>query len=120
MPLAAQNALSQKDLDDATGNEKEAEAAVIAAQGRGADRASSTSSYTTIKSPLKGLSSFARQQDGSYVTADRDGPAHLRLPARSDVGELQHLGERDLLSYRDQISEGPLQVPAEQRLRGRR
>ena len=34
VPLAAQNALSQKDLDDATGNEKEAEAAVIAAQGQ--------------------------------------------------------------------------------------
>src|SRR5579859_8018444 len=34
IPLAAQRALSQKDLDDATGNEKEAEAAVIAAQGQ--------------------------------------------------------------------------------------
>ncbi|WP_039901791.1 efflux RND transporter periplasmic adaptor subunit, partial [Paraburkholderia hospita] len=33
IPLAAQNALSKKDLDDATGNEKSAEAAVIAAQG---------------------------------------------------------------------------------------
>ena len=38
IPLAKQNALSQKDLDDATGNEKEAESAVIAAQGPGADR----------------------------------------------------------------------------------
>ncbi len=37
VPLVAQNALSQKDLDDATGNEKEAEAAVIAAQGTGPD-----------------------------------------------------------------------------------
>jgi membrane fusion protein (multidrug efflux system) len=34
IPLAAQNALSKKDLDDATGNEKQAEAAVIAAQGQ--------------------------------------------------------------------------------------
>ena len=34
----AQNALSKKDLDDAIGSEKQAEAAVIAARGRGADR----------------------------------------------------------------------------------
>src|SRR5215470_19663499 len=34
VPLAAQNALSKKDLDDAVGNEKEAEAAVIAAKGQ--------------------------------------------------------------------------------------
>jgi membrane fusion protein, multidrug efflux system len=34
LPLVAQNALSQKDKDDAIGNEKEAEAAVLAAKGQ--------------------------------------------------------------------------------------
>ena len=34
LPLVAQNALSQKDRDDAIGSEKEAEAAVIAAKGQ--------------------------------------------------------------------------------------
>ncbi|MEM5291787.1 efflux RND transporter periplasmic adaptor subunit, partial [Paraburkholderia sabiae] len=67
IPLAAQNALSKKDLDDATGNEKQAEAAVIAAQGE-VRTAELNLSYCTIRSPLKGLSSFARVQDGSYVT----------------------------------------------------
>ena len=60
VPLAAQNALSQKDLDDATGSEKEAEAAVIAARGQ-VRTAELNLGYTTIKSPLTGLSSFARQ-----------------------------------------------------------
>ncbi|HTK02092.1 MAG TPA: efflux RND transporter periplasmic adaptor subunit, partial [Bordetella sp.] len=67
-PLVAQNAISKKDLDDAVGNEQEAAAAVIAAQGE-VRTAELNLSYTTIKSPLNGLSSFARQQDGSYVTA---------------------------------------------------
>ena len=93
IPLAAQNALSKKDLDDATGNEKSAEAAVIAAKGQ-VQTAELNLSYTTIKSPLNGLSSFARQQDGSYVTAGPRRLADVCLPARSDVGELQHLRER--------------------------
>src|SRR4051794_11497031 len=67
-PLAAQNALSKKDLDDAIGNEQQSAAAVLAARGE-VETAQLNLGYTTIKSPLTGLSSFARQQDGSYVTA---------------------------------------------------
>jgi membrane fusion protein (multidrug efflux system) len=47
-PLAAQQALSQKDLDDAIGNEKQAAAAVIAAKGQ-VEAAELNLGYTTIK-----------------------------------------------------------------------
>lgn len=109
VPLAAQNALSQKDLDNATGNEKEAEAAVIAAQGQ-VRTAELNLSYTTIKSPLKGLSSFARQQDGSYVTASASGL--LTYVYQLDPMWVNFsISENELLSYRDQEAKGQIRFP---------
>ena len=109
VPLAAQNALSQKERDDAIGNEKEAEAAVIAAKGQ-VQTAELNLSYTTIKSPLTGVSSFARQQDGSYVTAAATG-------LLTNVYQLDpmwvnfSISENELLAYRDQIEKKQLRFP---------
>ena len=111
IPLAKQNALSQKDLDDATGNEKEAESAVIAAQGQ-VQTAELNLSYTTIKSPLTGLSSFARQQDGSYVTATTAGL--LTYVYQLDPMWVNFsISENELLAYRDQIEKKQLRFPAD-------
>ncbi|MCY0853872.1 efflux RND transporter periplasmic adaptor subunit [Cupriavidus sp. D39] len=111
IPLAAQNALSQKDLDNATGNDKEAEAAVIAAKGQ-VRTAELNLSYTTIKSPLTGLSSFARQQDGSYVTASATGL--LTYVYQLDPMWVNFsVSENELLAYRDQIEKGQLKFPAD-------
>ncbi|MFA9439143.1 efflux RND transporter periplasmic adaptor subunit [Uliginosibacterium sp. sgz301328] len=68
-PLVAQNALSQKDLDDATGQEQAAAAAVEAARAK-VTNSELDLSYTTIKSPVAGLSSFAKVQDGAYVSGE--------------------------------------------------
>lgn len=109
VPLVAQNALSQKDLDDATGNEKEAEAAVIAARGQ-VRTAELNLSYTTIKSPLTGLSSFARQQDGSYVTATSTGL--LTYVYQLDPMWVNFsISENEILSYRDQETKGLIKFP---------
>lgn len=110
VPLEAQNALSKKDLDDAVGNEKQAEAAVIAAQGQ-VETAELNLSYTTIKSPLTGLSSFARQQDGSYVSP---GPSSLLtyVYQLNPMWVNFSISENELLGYRDQISKGQLKFPA--------
>lgn len=110
IPLAAQNAVSKKDLDDATGNEKQAEAAVIAAQGQ-VQTAQLNLSYTTIKSPLTGLSSFARQQDGSYVTAAATGL--LTYVYQLDPMWVNFsISENELLKYREETSKGHLRFPA--------
>ncbi|UKD17192.1 efflux RND transporter periplasmic adaptor subunit [Burkholderia aenigmatica] len=108
-PLAAQNALSKKDLDDAVGNVQQAEAAVIAAQGQ-VQTAQLNLSYTTIKSPITGLSSFARQQDGSYVTAAATGL--LTYVYRLDPMWVNFsISENELLKYRDEITRGKLRFP---------
>jgi membrane fusion protein (multidrug efflux system) len=109
IPLAKQNALSQKDLDDATGNEKSAEAAVIAAQGE-VETAQLNLSYTTVKSPLDGLSSFAKQQDGSYVTAAANGL--LTTVYQLDPMWVNFsVSENEMLGYRSQIDKKQLVFP---------
>jgi membrane fusion protein (multidrug efflux system) len=110
IPLAKQNALSQKDLDDATGNEKQAEAAVISAQGQ-VRTAELNLSYTIIKSPLEGLSSFARQQDGSYVSAGSS--SLLTYIYQLDPMWVNFsLSENELLRYRSEAERGALRLPA--------
>jgi len=67
-PLTAQNALSEKDLDDAIGQEQAAAAAVETAKAQ-VEQAKLNLGYTVISSPLTGLSSYARVQEGAYVNA---------------------------------------------------
>lgn len=109
-PLAAKNAVSKKELDDAVGREKEAQAAVLAAQGE-VRTANLNLGYTMIASPLKGLSSFAKKQEGSYLTAGEHG----LLTSVSQVDPIWvnfSISENEVLSYRDQIAKKQLRFPA--------
>jgi membrane fusion protein (multidrug efflux system) len=65
-PLADKNAVSQKDLDDAIGTYRTSAAAVEAAKAK-VVQAELNLSYTTITTPVTGLSSFAVQQEGAYI-----------------------------------------------------
>jgi len=65
-PLADKNAVSQKDLDDAIGTYRSSAAAVEAAKAK-VVQAELSLSYTTITSPVTGLSSFAVKQEGAYI-----------------------------------------------------
>ncbi len=66
-PLVQQNALSQKDLDDAQGQYEQSEAAVAQAQAQ-LETARLNLSYTTITSPVDGITSSAAITDGSYLS----------------------------------------------------
>jgi membrane fusion protein (multidrug efflux system) len=112
IPLTAQNALSKKDLDDAIGSEQQAKAAVIAAQGQ-VQTAQLNLSYTTIKSPISGLSSFARVQDGSYLTATGSG-ALTYVYQLDPIWINFSVSENELLAYHDQITRGKLRFPTNQ------
>lgn len=68
-PLAEQNALSKKDLDDATGAERSAKAAVVAATAA-VENARLNLGFTKITSPISGIAGLARAQVGDLV-----GPA---------------------------------------------
>ena len=107
-PLVAQNALSQKDLDDATGQEQAAAAAVETAKAQ-VEEARLNLGYTTITTPVTGLSSFARVQDGAYVNAENS-----LLTSVDQVDPIWinfSLSENDVLQSRGERDKGRLRAP---------
>lgn len=65
-PLAEQNAVSQKDLDDATGTEQVAHASVLAAQAT-VDKAALDLGFTKVTSLIDGIAGIAKAQIGNLV-----------------------------------------------------
>jgi membrane fusion protein (multidrug efflux system) len=65
-PLAAQNAVSQKDLDDATGMEQSAHASVIAAQAA-VEKARLDLGFTKVTSLITGVAGIAKANIGDLV-----------------------------------------------------
>jgi membrane fusion protein, multidrug efflux system len=70
--LAAENALSKKDLDDATGAERSTGAAVIAANAA-VEKARLDLGFTRIISPIDGIAGIARAQVGDLVGPSQGG-----------------------------------------------
>ena len=70
--LVAQNALSKKDLDDATGAERSAGAAVVAAQAV-VEKARLDLGFTRIISPIDGIAGIAKAQVGDLVGPSQGG-----------------------------------------------
>ncbi|WP_422823095.1 efflux RND transporter periplasmic adaptor subunit [Variovorax ureilyticus] len=104
-PLVADNALAVKDLDDATGTEQAASAAVEAAAAKVTD-AQLNLGYTTITSPVAGQSSFAKVQDGAYVNAEN---SLLTYVAKLDPMRVNFsLSENESLRLQDEIAKGKL------------
>jgi len=107
-PLVAQNALSQKDLDDATGAEQAAAAAVDTARAN-VLQAQLNLGYTTITTPVSGYSSYARVQDGAYVSA-----ANSLLTYVEQVNPIWvnfSISENEILGYREAQKKGLLILP---------
>jgi len=112
-PLAEQNAVSQKDLDDAVGAEEStrssviaakasvtaAEASVVAAQAN-ADKAALELGFTKVTSPIDGIAGIAKAQLGNLV-----GPSSTQeLTSVSTVNPIKvyiNVSEREYLSTRE-------------------
>lgn len=107
-PLTEQEALSQKDLDDATGQYQSAAAAVEEAKAK-VESAKLNLSYTTIKSPITGISSSARQTEGTYISPQSS--LLTTVAAISPMWVNFSISENEMHRYRDQIAKGLLQVP---------
>ncbi|MDI9569170.1 MAG: efflux RND transporter periplasmic adaptor subunit [Pseudomonadota bacterium] len=107
-PLAEQNAVSKKDLDDATGQEQATAASVLTAQGR-VREAEINLSYTVIASPVTGLSSQAKKQEGTYISA---ADSLLTYVAKMDpMWVTFSLSENQYLGSLDEIKKGALRYP---------
>jgi membrane fusion protein, multidrug efflux system len=107
IPLAEQNAVSKRDLDDATGQEQTAHAAVISAQAV-VEKSTLDVGFTKIISPVDGIAGIAKTQIGNLV-----GPGVIEelttvstvdpIKVYISVGEQEYLNvvERGRSSFRD-------------------
>jgi membrane fusion protein (multidrug efflux system) len=112
-PLAAEDALSQKDLDDAQGARDAAVAAVEGARSR-VQQAEINLSYTTIRSPVTGITSFARKQPGSFMTPGAD--SLLTYVSALDPMRVNFsVSENELLRFRKLMAEGKLRPATEEK-----
>lgn len=107
-PLAERNALSQRDLDDAVGKEQAAAAAVEGARAN-VISAKLNLGYTTITSPVAGLSSFAKRQPGSYIDTTN---SLLTYVAKLDPMWVNFsLSENEVLRIRSDRESGAVKYP---------
>ena len=111
-PLAEQNAVSKKDLDDAIGAEQRARAAVFAAQGQ-LQTAQLNLGYTTVFSPLTGLSSFAKLQEGSYLSASNN--LLTTISQLDPIWVNFSISENETNRYRDEVARKILRLPDDSR-----
>jgi membrane fusion protein (multidrug efflux system) len=107
-PLAEQNALSAKDLDDANGNYLSAKANVDAARAN-LETAKLNLSYTTITSPITGISGSAVVADGTFVSTSNS--QLTTVAALSPMWVTFSLSEAEMLRYREEIERGQMTRP---------
>ena len=110
-PLTEQNALSQKDLDDATGHYQSAAAAVEQAKAE-VETAKLNLSYTTITSPVTGVSSSAIQTDGTYISTQNS--LLTTVAVLSPIWVIFSISENEMQRYRDETSRGLLRAPRDE------
>jgi membrane fusion protein, multidrug efflux system len=112
-PLAAKNALSQKDLDDATGQYEQSAAAVEQSKAQ-VTSAQLDLSYTVISSPVAGVSSYAAVADGTYLS-----PQNAQLTTVSVLTPMWvnfSLSENEYLRVQNDIRDGRLKLPSDMNL----
>ena len=109
-PLAAEDALSQKDLDAANGKYLSAAAAVEEARAQ-LESAKLDLSYCTITSPVTGVAGAAVLQDGTYVS-----PMNSLLTTVAVLSPIWvnfSLSENEIHALRQQVEKGLLRPPAD-------
>jgi membrane fusion protein (multidrug efflux system) len=110
-PLTEKNALSRKDLDDATGAYESAAAAVEMAKAQ-LETARLNLSYCTISSPVNGITSAALQQEGAYLNMQNS--LLTTVAVLSPIWVNFSLSENEFKEYRDQIAKGLIRPPKNQ------
>lgn len=109
-PLAARKALSQRELDDATGQFLAAAAGVETAKAN-VEEARLNLGYTTITTPVSGLSSFARVQDGQYLSGAGENSALTYVQQTDPIWVNFSISENDMLKFRTEQAADLLRLP---------
>lgn len=110
-PLYAQKAASLRDLENATARQMEAKAAVDAAKAN-VIQAELNLSYTTILSPIKGMSNQSKYREGSLVGPGSEQQSLLTtIYVMDPIWVNFNVSEGDLIKYREEEIKGRLKFP---------
>lgn len=107
-PLAAVNALSQKDLDDATGHFQSSAAAVDQAKAQ-VETAKLNLSYCSIASPVAGVAGASLQQEGTYIS-QQNSQLTTVMPL-TPMWVNFSVSENEMQKFRVQFAKGLLRPP---------
>ncbi|MCF7806165.1 MAG: efflux RND transporter periplasmic adaptor subunit [Simkaniaceae bacterium] len=109
IPLYEQNAVSQKDLDDAIASEKEAEASVLSAQAN-LLKANLNLSFASIRAPVTAMASQAKFREGALIAP---GPDSLltTLYVIDPIWVNFAVSEGDILKAREEMLKKRLKYP---------
>jgi membrane fusion protein (multidrug efflux system) len=102
-PLAAQNAVSQADLDRAVGDFEAATAAVHSARAK-VREADLNLGYATIRSPVNGTASRSQQREGAYVGASADTAKLTYVAALDPIWVTFSVSQNQVEKLRDQVA----------------
>jgi len=112
-PLAAQNALSQSDLDRAQGEFDAAKAAVYSAEA-GVRTAELNLGYATIRSPLKGVAGRALQRQGAFVNATAESANLTYVAAIDPIWVTFSISQNQAARWADEQKRGLFRAPKNQ------
>jgi membrane fusion protein (multidrug efflux system) len=108
-PLAKQNAVAKKELDDALGNYRSTSASVEAAKAK-VVQAELDLGYCTITSPVHGVSSYANLREGAFVGQGKD--SLLTYVAQLDPMWVEFsISENQILKHQDEVRKGAIIDP---------
>jgi membrane fusion protein, multidrug efflux system len=107
--LSEKKVVSRQDFDQAINTEREAAAAVQAAKAK-VTQAELNLSYTTIRAPITGLSSFATKHDGSYIGAGENSMLTY-VAAIDPIWVKFSVSENQWLHLQEEAKAGRLVIP---------
>lgn len=112
-PLAAQNALSQSDLDKAQGEFDAAKASVYSAQAT-VTQAELNLGYATISSPLTGVAGRALQRQGAFVSATAESANLTYVAAIDPIWVTFSISQNQAARWTDERKRGLVRAPKDQ------
>lgn len=111
-PLYQQKAASQRDLDNAIAHQLASEAALQSAEAKLIE-AELNLSYTSIQSPISGLSGRSKYREGTLITPSVNGLL-TTVSVLDPIWVIFSVSDSYLLSSREEISKNQLILPPNQ------
>jgi membrane fusion protein (multidrug efflux system) len=112
-PLVEQNALPRADLDKSVGEFESATAAVYAA-GAKVKEAELNLGYTSIRSPVTGLTGRSLQRQGTYINPTTDSARLTYVAAIDPIWVTFSVSQNQVAKWRELIDKGMVVPPPNQ------